>query len=419
MIKNKKPVVLMFGDSPCAHTGFGNVMREIGIRLKNKYDLVFLGINDNGDPLPEKRIFHIYPCNGDPYGRDRFPNLLQGVQPDLLFTLNDYDALTWIPQSLAQVRQQLNKNIPWIHHFPVDGEPFYSKYTNFIKEWVDFPVSTTKWGSEVIRKTDPGMDVPVIYHGVDKKLFAPMDREVIKAEREKSGFKDKFVILMVGVNQIRKQYGTAIQAFAEFAKDKDDVVMLLHTQKYLQQGWDLPAVIRHVSSQNEEKGLNTISDKIAFTNSLSGYLGVPRQQMPLMYNFADVFLHTANGEGFGLPLLEAASCGVPIIAQKATVMPEILGAKGALWCKTVDKMFFPFADRGLERPLISKKDIVKNLNILYQDREKGCQIGDAARKRVVREAKFDWDVIADEYDELFQEALQDKKEAKLDVQEVL
>ena len=419
MSDKKKPVVMIFADSPCAHTGFGNVVREMALRLENKYELVFLGINDNGDPLPEKKRFHIFPCNGDAYGRDRFPNVLAGVKPDLLFTLNDYDALTWIPQSLGPIRQELNKNIPWIHHFPVDGEPFHVKYINFLKEWVDFPVVTSQWGADVIKKTDPGFDVPVIYHGVDKKMFAPMDRTVIDADKEASGLGGKFIILMVGVNQIRKQYGTAIQCFAEFAKDKDDVVLLLHTQKHLQQGWDLPSVINHVSELNVAKGLNPVADKIAFTNNLSGYLGIPRGQMPQMYNFADAFLHTANGEGFGLPLLEAASCGIPIVSQKATVMPEIVGVKNALWCRTAEQTYFAFGDRGLLRPLINKKDVVKNLNILYNDREKGKKLGELARKRVVREQGFDWDVIADQYDELFQKALAGNKEAKLEIDEVL
>jgi len=230
---NKK-TILIYSDSPTAHTGFGNVVRSLGYRLRNKYNLGFLGINSNGDPLPETQDFHIFPPNrGDIRGRDRIHELLIGTNADILFTLNDYDAVLEVPKYLSEARQQLNKNIPWVHYFPV---------------------VTTDWGANVIKKSDPGLDVPVIYHGVDSGLFAPLDPEIRTKERTESGFNDKFVVLMVGMNQIRKQYGTALQAFAEFSKDKDDVLLLLHTSKHTVQGWDIPTVVRRLHMQYEEKG---------------------------------------------------------------------------------------------------------------------------------------------------------------------
>lgn len=418
--ERSKPVVLWFGDSPTAHTGFGTVTKELALRLSKKYNIIFLGINYNGDPLPESKVFNIYPCIGDPYGRDRFPNLLRAVRPDILFTLNDYDAVTWIPQALVTVRQEANKNIPWIGYFPIDGEPMYPKYIQFIKEWIDYPVTTTKWGTDVVKKADPGLEIPYIYHGVDTNMFSPLDVEQRKARRAETNISDdKFVVTMVGVNQVRKQYGTALQAFAEFAKDKEDVVLILHTQKHLQQGWEIPAIVQYLDRKYQDKGLNGIANQIAYSNGITGYLGIERERMATLYGISDAFLHTAVGEGFGLPLIEASACGLPIIAHKATVMPELL-KNNALWCKTADTMFFPFADRSLERPLVNKSDVVKNLNKLYTDREFGRELGSKARKAILRGGRFNWDTIADQFDELFEESLEDKREVKLDdLQEAL
>jgi glycosyltransferase involved in cell wall biosynthesis/intein/homing endonuclease len=401
------------------NTGFGNVLRELGYRLKSKYNLAFLGINSNGDPTPESEDFHIFPPNkGDVRGRDRINELLLAIKPDIFFTLNDYDAVLEVPQPLSNARQQLNMNIPWVHYFPVDGEPFYEKYANFLKDWVDFPVVTTDWGAEVVKKADSALNVPVIYHGVDTKTFAPLDEEMVQQEKVRNGMDNKFVVLMVGVNQIRKQYGTALQAFAEFSKDKEDVMLILHTQKYLMQGWDIPTIVRRLHEQYENEGHQGLYNKVAYTGGVVGHQGVFRQQMQMIYNIADAFLHTSVGEGFGLPLVEAASTGLPIIAQKATVMPELLG-KNAMWCKTDDTMYFPFSDRSLERPLISKKDIIRHLNKLYEDREYGQKLGAKARKAVLNNSKFNWDNIANQFDELFMEALEDKREVSLDVAEVL
>lgn len=416
--QNKK-TVLVYSDSPTAHTGFGNVIRSLGYRLRDKYNLAFLGINSNGDPMPETQDFHIFPPNkGDIRGRDRILELLMGTGADILFTLNDYDAVLEVPKYLSEARQQSNRNIPWVHYFPVDGEPFYEKYASFIKDWVDFPLVTTEWGAKVIKDADPGLDVPVLYHGVDSGLFSPLDPELRRNEREKNNLEDKFVIMMVGFNQIRKQYGTALQAFAEFAKDKEDVMLLLHTSKRTVQGWDIPTVTRRIHDEYERRGFQGIFNKVGYTGGIQGYTGLLREQMQVIYGLADCFLHTAVGEGFGLPLVEAASMGLPIIAQKATVMPEVLG-NNAMWCKTADTMYFPFSDRSLERPLINKKDIVKHLNKLYEDREYGAKLGKRARKYILNNPKFNWDNIADQLDNVFQEALEDKREVTLEVSEVL
>src|SRR5207245_323210 len=56
--------------------------------------------------------------------------------------------------------------------------------------------------------------------------------------------------------------------------------------------------------------------------------------MPLVFNAMDIMLHSGGiGEGFGLPVIEAMSCGVPVVAPKATTMPEILdnGNAGVLF----------------------------------------------------------------------------------------
>jgi glycosyltransferase involved in cell wall biosynthesis len=56
------------------------------------------------------------------------------------------------------------------------------------------------------------------------------------------------------------------------------------------------------------------------------FLGyVPDEDMPSFYAGAQVFLFPSLYEGFGLPLVEAMACGVPVIASNAPCMPEVLG----------------------------------------------------------------------------------------------
>jgi glycosyltransferase involved in cell wall biosynthesis len=60
-------------------------------------------------------------------------------------------------------------------------------------------------------------------------------------------------------------------------------------------------------------------DKIIFTDFVS------EEDLVLLYNCADVFLYPSLYEGFGIPLLEAMACGVPVITSNTTSIPEVVG----------------------------------------------------------------------------------------------
>lgn len=51
---------------------------------------------------------------------------------------------------------------------------------------------------------------------------------------------------------------------------------------------------------------------------------IPIEHLPYLYNAADLFVYPSFYEGFGLPLLEAMSCGVPVITSDVTSIPEVV-----------------------------------------------------------------------------------------------
>jgi glycosyltransferase involved in cell wall biosynthesis len=61
------------------------------------------------------------------------------------------------------------------------------------------------------------------------------------------------------------------------------------------------------------------------------FLGrVPDEQLPLWYNVATVLAYPSLYEGFGLPALEAMSCGTPVLASNGSSLPEVVGSGGLL-----------------------------------------------------------------------------------------
>jgi glycosyltransferase involved in cell wall biosynthesis len=52
---------------------------------------------------------------------------------------------------------------------------------------------------------------------------------------------------------------------------------------------------------------------------------VPTQILADVYAETDLFLYPSRQEGFGLPVLEAFACGVPVVASNTTALPEVAG----------------------------------------------------------------------------------------------
>ena len=57
---------------------------------------------------------------------------------------------------------------------------------------------------------------------------------------------------------------------------------------------------------------------------------VPDADLPSFYSAGDAFVLPSFCEGFGLPLLEAMTCGCPVIAADNSSMPEVVGDAGLL-----------------------------------------------------------------------------------------
>lgn len=78
---------------------------------------------------------------------------------------------------------------------------------------------------------------------------------------------------------------------------------------------------------------DTLHQRIA-SHQAAGWLHyleyVPEAQLPALYAGAALFVYPSLYEGFGLPILEAMACGVPVITSKVSSMPEVAGDAGRL-----------------------------------------------------------------------------------------
>lgn len=111
---------------------------------------------------------------------------------------------------------------------------------------------------------------------------------------------------------------------------------------------------------------------------------VSEEDKPLLYAAAEWFVFPSLYEGFGLPVLEAMSCGAPVIASSASSLPEIVGEGGIL----ADP-----ADAQAWRQALARAWSEPELRISLRARA------------LAQAARFSWDNAARETSQAYQQAL--------------
>lgn len=147
-----------------------------------------------------------------------------------------------------------------------------------------------------------------------KEIFKPLDK-IFCSSKLKELFKiDKPYILYLGGFSPRKNVRGVINSFKKIYKNLKD-------EHYLVIGG---ALRDEGEALYNEAMKSDIKDKIKFL----GYL--EEEQLPYLYNNCSVFIYPSFYEGFGLPPLEAMSCGAPVITSNTTSIPEVIGDSGIL-----------------------------------------------------------------------------------------
>lgn len=87
---------------------------------------------------------------------------------------------------------------------------------------------------------------------------------------------------------------------------------------------DLCLVLVGALGWNYRELLKEITEsKLADDIIITGY--IPDEDLPVIYKCAQIFTYNSLYEGFGLPILEAMSCGVPVVTSNVSSIPEVAG----------------------------------------------------------------------------------------------
>jgi glycosyltransferase involved in cell wall biosynthesis len=202
--------------------------------------------------------------------------------------------------------------------------------------------------------------VSVITEAADAKYRVSKDDKKAEAVKQKYGIIKPFILLSAASDN-RKNTIRSLEAFNIFNNMTEFRYQLVIT-----------------SIGKKEMATTNIAGKIEELNLekyviITGY--TPEEDMIMLYNTAFIFLFPSMWEGFGLQVLEAFSCGLPVVTSGNTSLSEVAGDAAML----ID----PF----------STEDIVRGLIEL----EKSAAKRDTLREKGFRQAeKFSWKKTAEE-----------------------
>lgn len=235
------------------------------------------------------------------------PRVIKKHKADLFLSTDGFSTLsTKVP--VVDVIHDIN-----FAHYPKDLPYLSSKYYNYyfpkfarsatriatVSEYSKLDMIKT-WGIEPEK-------IDVVYNG-SNSFYRPLQHnEIVNTKAKYTTGKDYFIF--IGALHPRKNVSRLLQAFDTFKKSSgSDMKLLIVGRKMFK-----TAEMQHAFSSMKYK------DEVVFTGRLSP------DELCLVLGSAFALTFVPYFEGFGIPLVEAMNCDVPVITSNITSMPEISG----------------------------------------------------------------------------------------------
>jgi glycosyltransferase involved in cell wall biosynthesis len=253
--------------------------------------------------FPQARHPFLYYC----WFEYAVPAALKKYKADVFYSPDGYLSLsTAIPQ--LGVMHDLN-----FEHYP-DDLPFLTRhyYRYFFPKFAAKAArlaTVSEYSKQDIMKCYgiSGEKIDVVYNGVND-LYRPV------TENQKQQIRNRYTggapyFIFVGMLHQRKNIANLLRAFEQFKKQKTTPVKLLIVGHRKWWTSEMESVFRSMEH----------ADDVVFTGRQ------PIEELVQMVASAMAMTYVSYFEGFGVPIVEAMKCGVPVITASLTSMPEVSG----------------------------------------------------------------------------------------------
>ncbi len=352
----RKKRILFCTESTFLHTGYATYSREILRYLHGtgKYEIAELGAyGTNDDPRATEtpwKYYGVIPNTNDQerinkykanataqFGGFAFENTCLNFKPDIVCDIRDFWMIDFIDKS------PYRKFFKWVLMPTVDAYPQAREWIDTFSR-TDVCLSYSDWSGDVLNEQSGGKinyigSAPPSAH----PEYKPKNKEELKV---KYGIdKNTKIIGTVMRNQRRKLYPDLFKAYSKFLESVEDPekhMLYCHTC-FPDAGWNIPELLHenniiskvlftYVCADTFKpfvstfKGSTTTSPYTGKYNARMASVkqGLGYEELSEIMNMFDLYVQYANSEGFGLPQVEAAACGVPVASIKYSAMESVI-----------------------------------------------------------------------------------------------
>jgi glycosyltransferase involved in cell wall biosynthesis len=365
-------------------------------------------------PLPDnENLMNIYNSSmSNKFGEFSLNSVLLDFQPDFVMDIRDWWMLEFTERS--PFREFFN----WAIMPTVDAEP---QNTSWIDTYstADGVFAYSEFGRDVMLSQSNKLNFVDVASPCASNTFFPFPDKG-KIRNEMGLREDVFIFGTVMRNQRRKLYPDLFKAFRSFLDKNPDLTnhyLYCHTG-YPDVGWDIPSLIRDNGLSNKVlftyKCRNCGEIKASFFNDVVTFCGkchmtastlvglgnrMEDKDLNRVYNLFDVYIQWANSEGWGMPQLEAAYAGLPIVSVHYSAMESLINNIHGIGIKPIG--YYKELETGCLRAIPDNEKLTEVLTNLARDKSK---LSYTANKCYTNSKKiYNWDYTANKWLKYFLE----------------
>jgi glycosyltransferase involved in cell wall biosynthesis len=239
-------------------------------------------------------------------------------------------------------------------------------------------VTPSNWSREgfISSGADPDR-VHVVPHGIDPAILRPPSREERNMLRAKAGLTDNFAFLNLGAISKNKGIVQLLRAFASVARRHSHARLILKgLNSFYSSDQQLGSALKQLTDAESE----IIRPRVLFQGGM-----LSMEMIWQLYAMADAYVSPYSAEGFNLPVLEAAACGLPVICTAGGPTDDFVDPSFAL---PIDAKLAPGPEEGFVHFEIDMQSLERQM-LRVIDHAKYCDAASAAAPSWVRE-RFTW-----------------------------
>ena len=189
---------------------------------------------------------------------------------------------------------------------------YWSAYSIFVSKAI-IAVSTSTRNDIVRHYPFASKKIHVVHHGYDSSRFnQSIDNDDVRRIKEKYSIVKDYVLYLSTLKPSKNVEGL-LTAWKQLKKEYPNYCLVVAGKK----GWLYGSIFEKVQALG-------LTKDIIFTDY------VPEEEKPALIRGARVFTLPSFWEGFGMDVLHAFACGVPVVASNKGALPEVVGDAGIL-----------------------------------------------------------------------------------------